>query len=53
MIKVVLIEDEIPAQRLLKETLREITIKTEVVAYIVLNLLSNGFKITRILKLFC
>jgi DNA-binding LytR/AlgR family response regulator len=31
MIKVVLIEDEIPAQRLLKETLREITIKTEVV----------------------
>ena len=31
MIKVVIIEDEIPAQRLLKETLREITIKTEVV----------------------
>jgi two-component system response regulator LytT len=31
MIKVVIIEDEIPAQRLLKETLWEITIKTEVV----------------------
>jgi DNA-binding LytR/AlgR family response regulator len=31
MIKVVIIEDEIPAQRLLKETLQEIEIKTEVV----------------------
>jgi two-component system response regulator LytT len=31
MIKVVIIEDELPAQRLLKETLQEIDIKTEVV----------------------
>jgi two-component system response regulator LytT len=31
MIKVLIIEDEIPAQRLLKETLQEIDIKTEVV----------------------
>ncbi|MGK0413114.1 MAG: two-component system response regulator LytT [Polaribacter sp.] len=31
MIKVVIIEDEIPAQRLLKETLQEIDIKTEVI----------------------
>ena len=31
MIKVVIIEDEIPAQRLLKETLHEIDIKTEVI----------------------
>ncbi|QDO95248.1 response regulator transcription factor [Formosa sediminum] len=31
MIKVLIIEDEIPAQRLLKETLQEIIIKTEVV----------------------
>ncbi|SDB50803.1 two component transcriptional regulator, LytTR family [Flavobacteriaceae bacterium MAR_2010_188] len=31
MIQVVIIEDELPAQRLLKETLQEITIETEVV----------------------
>jgi two-component system response regulator LytT len=31
MIKVLIIEDEIPAQRLLKETLQEIDIKTEIV----------------------
>lgn len=31
MIKVIIIEDEIPAQRLLKETLQEIDVKTEVV----------------------
>lgn len=31
MKKVLIIEDEIPAQRLLKETLQEITIKTEVI----------------------
>ncbi|APG64481.1 hypothetical protein LPB136_03485 [Tenacibaculum todarodis] len=31
MIKVLIIEDEIPAQRLLKETLQEIDIKTEVI----------------------
>ncbi|MDB0603566.1 LytTR family DNA-binding domain-containing protein [Tenacibaculum maritimum] len=31
MIKVLIIEDEIPAQRLLKETLQEISIKTEVI----------------------
>lgn len=31
MIKVVIIEDELPAQRLLKETLKEIAINTEVV----------------------
>ncbi|MCP4552844.1 MAG: response regulator transcription factor [Bacteroidetes bacterium] len=31
MIKVLIIEDEIPAQRLLKETLKEIDIKTEVI----------------------
>ena len=31
MIKAVIIEDELPAQRLLKETLQEIDIKTEVI----------------------
>jgi two-component system response regulator LytT len=31
MIKVLIIEDEIPAQRLLKETLQEIDVKTEVI----------------------
>ena len=42
MIKVVLIEDEIPAQRLLKETLQEVNFETEVV--VCLNSIKSAVK---------